>query len=557
MEQKVLLISNSGNVIKRISAFLAEVGYRVVIQDNAQSAIRFVANEKPTLILCQFQMDGITGIELGRLFKSRPTLQAIPFILLGMSREQWAMVHEMGLNIPCDDVIFAPFTQADLYGVVSKWAEIGGVPAAVVPAAAPSQPAVQPTVTIDHEHRGWARGRVTPISMSMLLGHVLRMGSEGVLRVRQERRKLKATVASGRLVDVESNYLRNDSLGALLVEQHIITPAENERTFIEAQKQKVPQGEVLVEMRIISAKELEHHIRLQKFHKFSNLFGADWFEAEFDFRVEKIHATPEISVDRPLIEAIRLGLEVKASPSALWNAVVFHHKAEHYVFPSLKFDAVTRALGFGAADAQQIRESMGRSFHSMKSEPILMRRILAMLALKGVELRGPDQAGVSKPAPTPVAEQTKTQPTHDVFPERREGEPRDFVEAMAGAQALIRDGEFRPAQGHVSRALRINPDHPVALAAHAWCTYNVQAKGAPTAVEHCKDVLKRAISLDAQNDQAMCYLGKILLDEGKNSLALIQFEKAYKINPNNLLAERESRLHQMKVRKQKSLNLRS
>jgi two-component system, OmpR family, phosphate regulon response regulator PhoB len=113
MQNKLILIVEDETSIREMIRFaLARADFRVAEAGNAQDARLKMADERPDLILMDWMMPGVTGIELTREIKAAPTTRDIPIIMLTARAEEEDKVR--GLNLGCDDYLAKPFSFPEL-----------------------------------------------------------------------------------------------------------------------------------------------------------------------------------------------------------------------------------------------------------------------------------------------------------------------------------------------------------------------------------------------------------------------------------------------------------
>ncbi len=73
MPKKILVVDDEPDVVASIKYRLSDAGYTVLSSENGVGALETLRREKVDLILADFMMPEINGIELTRLVKSHPT----------------------------------------------------------------------------------------------------------------------------------------------------------------------------------------------------------------------------------------------------------------------------------------------------------------------------------------------------------------------------------------------------------------------------------------------------------------------------------------------------
>ena len=87
-------------------------GFRVAQADNGEEALLLVAEETPDLIVLDWMLPNVSGIEVCRRLKSRPETKGVPIIMLSARSEEVDLVR--GLETGADDYMVKPYSVAEL-----------------------------------------------------------------------------------------------------------------------------------------------------------------------------------------------------------------------------------------------------------------------------------------------------------------------------------------------------------------------------------------------------------------------------------------------------------
>ena len=113
MQGKLILVVEDEAPIRELLRFaLARAEFRVVEAESAQDARLRIADQRPDLILMDWMMPGVSGIELTRELKSQATTRDIPVIMVTARAEEEDAIR--GLNVGCDDYVSKPFSYPEL-----------------------------------------------------------------------------------------------------------------------------------------------------------------------------------------------------------------------------------------------------------------------------------------------------------------------------------------------------------------------------------------------------------------------------------------------------------
>lgn len=108
----ILLVEDELAQREVLSYNLSAEGYRVAEASDGEEAMMIVAENPPDLIILDWMMPNLSGIEMCRRLKIRPETQAIPVIMLSARSEELDRVR--GLETGADDYVIKPYSIAEL-----------------------------------------------------------------------------------------------------------------------------------------------------------------------------------------------------------------------------------------------------------------------------------------------------------------------------------------------------------------------------------------------------------------------------------------------------------
>jgi len=562
MAKKILLIINNQKIAKTIGDFLREFGYQVKLCDNARMAISMVKQIDPQLIVCDDAMPHISGRELARLFKSHSTVSKIPFLLITSKMPSLQDMDQAGFRVEADDFIQLPLNQADFYSIITKWLEGDAKPHSITERM--TGPLIE-TKKKQKAARPWNKGEVTPATLARLFAQLVYAEGSGTLRFKGERRMLRGLIKSGSLVEVISNYIREDTLGKYLIETGRITPSQNDESLKIALSKNIPQGKVLVDMKLIAERELAQLITEQKASKMIRVFSAAWQNAAFEFVSERVSQRNVEMDPYPLEKILLQGIFDEAEIDGLYDIFLSNNKENAAILLSKNFGSVCKKLGLDEKTIQQAREIEGKSILQIRElineeDDSMLRTAFLLVATRGMRFGDraePLPAKKEKKATVPPL--IKKEGVIDSGSDSRfpSWDLEAYNKELSEGRTFFNRGDYRNAQSHLKKATEINPESAQALAMLAWANFQVSGREDIAVIFEAKEALKKAISLDDTNDLALLYLGRLLKQEGKDSLAGTYFKRALEANPANEEARREVKLLQIKRRKQRDLGFRS
>ena len=113
MSQPTVLIVEDEPAQSEVLAYnLKAEGYHVITADNGEDALILVDENMPDLILLDWMMPHVSGIEVCRSLKIRSETRSIPIIMLSARSEEIDRVR--GLEIGADDYVAKPYSIIEL-----------------------------------------------------------------------------------------------------------------------------------------------------------------------------------------------------------------------------------------------------------------------------------------------------------------------------------------------------------------------------------------------------------------------------------------------------------
>jgi two-component system phosphate regulon response regulator PhoB len=112
MPATILLVEDEVAIQELIAANLARAGHHVVRATDAETAQRLLRDALPDLVLLDWMLPGMPGIELARRLRADERTRSIPIIMLTARGEEQDKV--LGLEIGADDYITKPFSPREL-----------------------------------------------------------------------------------------------------------------------------------------------------------------------------------------------------------------------------------------------------------------------------------------------------------------------------------------------------------------------------------------------------------------------------------------------------------
>lgn len=106
MAEYILIVDDEPTIRYMLREYLGESGYRTVCVADGRECLKIGFAEKPSLILLDYQMPGMTGIEVLSLLKKDSAAREIPVIMISGTENLEEIAKSHGahavLNKPLD-----------------------------------------------------------------------------------------------------------------------------------------------------------------------------------------------------------------------------------------------------------------------------------------------------------------------------------------------------------------------------------------------------------------------------------------------------------------------
>lgn len=109
---RVLLVEDEPAQREVLAYNLEAEGFDVTQADNGEDALLLVEEDAPDMIILDWMMPKVSGIEVCRRLKMRPETRGIPIIILSARAEEVDRVR--GLETGADDYVIKPYSMVEL-----------------------------------------------------------------------------------------------------------------------------------------------------------------------------------------------------------------------------------------------------------------------------------------------------------------------------------------------------------------------------------------------------------------------------------------------------------
>jgi len=112
MSATILVVEDEPSIQELIAASLAQSGHKVLRADSAEDALRLVSEALPDVVLLDWMLPGMSGIQYARRLRNEERTRSLPIIMLTARSEEHDKV--AGLEAGADDYLTKPFSPREL-----------------------------------------------------------------------------------------------------------------------------------------------------------------------------------------------------------------------------------------------------------------------------------------------------------------------------------------------------------------------------------------------------------------------------------------------------------
>jgi two-component system phosphate regulon response regulator PhoB len=112
MAANILLVEDEPGIQELLKLNLGQAGHQVIATDDAEGALQYLKNALPDVILLDWMLPGMSGLDLCRRLRADKRYQPVPIIMLTARGEEQDRV--AGLDTGADDYITKPFSPREL-----------------------------------------------------------------------------------------------------------------------------------------------------------------------------------------------------------------------------------------------------------------------------------------------------------------------------------------------------------------------------------------------------------------------------------------------------------
>ena len=118
MAKKILVADDEVHIVQVVAMKFRNNGFDVITADNGDDAYTLCCEEKPDIIITDYQMPGMTGIELIEKLRLVPELADIPVIIL--TARGFAIEDDQKEKLRVAECLSKPFSPKELLAHVEN-----------------------------------------------------------------------------------------------------------------------------------------------------------------------------------------------------------------------------------------------------------------------------------------------------------------------------------------------------------------------------------------------------------------------------------------------------
>ncbi len=112
MSIKILMVEDEAAIREMVCFTITQAGYQVLEAESVAAARVAIADSLPDLILLDWMLPGVSGIEYARILKKDEMTKHIPIIMLTARGDEFDKIR--GFEVGADDYITKPFSVKEL-----------------------------------------------------------------------------------------------------------------------------------------------------------------------------------------------------------------------------------------------------------------------------------------------------------------------------------------------------------------------------------------------------------------------------------------------------------
>ena len=116
--KKVLVADDEIHIVQVVAMKLRNNGFDVITAENGKEALELACSEKPDIIITDFQMPGMTGLEMVKHLRENDDTVQIPVIML--TARGFAIEDDQKQTLNIAECLSKPFSPKEVLGHVEN-----------------------------------------------------------------------------------------------------------------------------------------------------------------------------------------------------------------------------------------------------------------------------------------------------------------------------------------------------------------------------------------------------------------------------------------------------
>jgi two-component system alkaline phosphatase synthesis response regulator PhoP len=115
-DKKALVVDDEFHIVQVVAIKLRNNGFEVVTADNGADAYALACEHKPDVVVTDYQMPGLTGLELIEKLRANPLTATIPVIML--TARGFAIEDQQKESLGISACLSKPFSPREVFQTV-------------------------------------------------------------------------------------------------------------------------------------------------------------------------------------------------------------------------------------------------------------------------------------------------------------------------------------------------------------------------------------------------------------------------------------------------------
>lgn len=111
-QAEILIVEDDPSQLELLAYRIETAGHRVLKASNGNEALEILEDNEPDLVLLDWMLPGISGIDICKRIRSDERLSTTPLIIVSARAEEFDRVR--GLEVGADDYVVKPYSMSEL-----------------------------------------------------------------------------------------------------------------------------------------------------------------------------------------------------------------------------------------------------------------------------------------------------------------------------------------------------------------------------------------------------------------------------------------------------------